>query len=153
MKDKTGKYKLVLPNDEEYLSGKLVGTTKGQTTVKDKDGNIFNVSIYDERYLSGELVGLTKGKVIVKDANNFVYLVDKKDDRYLSGELVPVTQGIKLSEEHKRKISEANKVKQKGEKNSQYGTCWITKDGLNKKIKKENLELYVQDGWEKGRKT
>ena len=41
---------------------------------------------------------------------------------------------------------------QQGEKNSQYGTCWITKDGTNKKIKKEELSLYESEGWIKGRK-
>ena len=39
-----------------------------------------------------------------------------------------------------------------GNKNSQYGTCWITKDGVNKKIKKEDLELNLNNGWVKGRK-
>jgi len=39
-----------------------------------------------------------------------------------------------------------------GEKNSQYGTCWIIKDGVNKKIKKEEIENYLKDGWIKGRK-
>lgn len=39
-----------------------------------------------------------------------------------------------------------------GENNSQFGTCWITKDEINKKIKKEDLETYLLDGWLKGRK-
>jgi len=39
---------------------------------------------------------------------------------------------------------------QKGEKNSQYGTCWVwcEKEG-NKKIKKELLQEYLNKGWEK----
>jgi hypothetical protein len=57
--------------------------------------------------------------------------------------------GRKHSEETKLKM---RKPKNIGETNSQYGTCWITKDGLNKKIKKENLESYINDGWVKGRK-
>jgi hypothetical protein len=32
------------------------------------------------------------------------------------------------------------------------GTCWITKNGKNKNIKKEDLYLYKSQGWEKGRK-
>jgi hypothetical protein len=58
----------------------------------------------------------------------------------------------KHSEESKKLISESMKCKGSGEANSQYGTCWITKDGLNKKIKKEDLETYLLDGWLKGRK-
>jgi hypothetical protein len=60
--------------------------------------------------------------------------------------------GKKHSEETKRKIGEANSKKQKGEKNSQYGTCWITRCGENKKIKKEELHEYIPRGWVKGRR-
>jgi hypothetical protein len=56
------------------------------------------------------------------------------------------------SEETKQLISEKRKGSGLGETNSQYGTCWITKDGVNKKIKKENLETYLNEGWVKGRK-
>ncbi len=37
------------------------------------------------------------------------------------------------------------------ESNSQFGTCWITKNGENKKIKKEELKIWIKDGWVKGR--
>lgn len=60
--------------------------------------------------------------------------------------------GKKHSEETKQKMSESSKGKGTGETNSQYGTCWITKDGMNKKIKKEELETYLKDVWVKGRK-
>ena len=39
-----------------------------------------------------------------------------------------------------------------GEKNSQFGTCWIRKFGANKKIKKDDLAFYLLNGWIKGRK-
>ena len=58
----------------------------------------------------------------------------------------------KHSEETKKLMSESSKGNGVGETNSQYGTCWITKDGINKKIKKEDLETYQLDGWVKGRK-
>lgn len=61
--------------------------------------------------------------------------------------------GKSHSDETKKKIGEKNSNYQKGEGNSQFGTCWITKDGENKKIKKQELETYTQQGWEKGRKT
>jgi hypothetical protein len=41
------------------------------------------------------------------------------------------------------------KEKQKGEKNSQYNTMWITNGTENKKIKKED---FIPEGWERGRK-
>ncbi len=52
----------------------------------------------------------------------------------------------------KKLISEKAKERT-GDKNSQYGTCWIMKGGVNKKIKKEELNKYQQEGWVKGRTT
>jgi len=52
----------------------------------------------------------------------------------------------------KDKISETKKGQGMGKSNSQFGTCWITKEGENKKIKKELLMVYQVKGWTKGRK-
>jgi hypothetical protein len=41
--------------------------------------------------------------------------------------------------------------KQSGENNPQFGTCWITKNFENKKIKKDDLSLWLDKGWIKGR--
>jgi hypothetical protein len=71
-----------------------------------------------------------------------------KIDRYVNYDW----NGKTHSEETKQLISELRKGTGTGETNSQYGTCWITKDGANKKIKKEELETYQLDGWLKGRK-
>jgi hypothetical protein len=38
-----------------------------------------------------------------------------------------------------------------GEKNSQFGSCWINNNIENKKIKIDQLNLYIQNGWVKGR--
>jgi group I intron endonuclease len=56
------------------------------------------------------------------------------------------------SEASKQLMSEKKKNNSIGENNSQYGTRWITKDGLNKKIKKEDLDTYLIEGWCEGRK-
>ncbi len=58
----------------------------------------------------------------------------------------------KHSEKTKKKISESMKGKGAGEKNSQYGTCWVTNGGENKKIKKIELDVYISKGWVRGRK-
>jgi hypothetical protein len=51
----------------------------------------------------------------------------------------------------KKLLSEIKKNTGMGEKNSQYGTCWVTKNNINKKIKKEELNQFIQKGWIKGR--
>lgn len=55
--------------------------------------------------------------------------------------------GKNITEEHKRKISIANS-KMTGEKNSQFGSIWITNGKENKKIKKTDI---IPEGWYKGR--
>ena len=57
----------------------------------------------------------------------------------------------KHKEESKKKISEKARLRT-GEKNSQFGTCWISNGKENKKIKKEEINSYLRNGWDKGRK-
>ena len=152
VKDKDENTFQVSINDARYLSGELISVACDIVTVKDKDGNIFSVATDDPRYLSGELVGVNKNTVVVKDKSGNRLQVDINDSRYLSGELVGHTKDIKHNELTKQKIGEANSVKQKGELNSQFGTCWITNNTENKKIKKIELEKYFALGWIKGRK-
>jgi hypothetical protein len=66
-----------------------------------------------------------------------------------------ITRGDWSGKKHKEETKQlmSDKAKQRvGKANSQYGTCWITREGLNKKIKKEDLEIYLSEGWVKGRK-
>jgi group I intron endonuclease len=56
--------------------------------------------------------------------------------------------GKQHKEETKQKIGLANSLKQKGEGNSQFGTCWITNGVENKKVKKTDK---LSEGWKFGR--
>ena len=98
--------------------------------------------------------GCLKDKILSKDKNDNCFIVNKNDNRLVTGELVPFWKDRHHTDETKRKISEKFKKNkyQQGEKNSQYGTCWIYKNGENKKIKKEELDFYLESGWSKGRK-
>jgi hypothetical protein len=53
------------------------------------------------------------------------------------------------SDETKQKMKQSAIGKHDGEKNSQYGTMWITNGVENKKIKKDTI---IPNGWNKGRK-
>lgn len=53
--------------------------------------------------------------------------------------------------EETKKLMSLKASSHTGEQNSQFNTCWITKDGVNKKIKNEDFIQYSNDGWIKGR--
>ena len=57
-------------------------------------------------------------------------------------------EGRKHKEESKRKIGEKNSISQTGNKNSQFGSMWITNGEENKKIKMVDI---IPEGWYKGR--
>jgi hypothetical protein len=60
-------------------------------------------------------------------------------------------KGKKHTDEQKQKLSAVMKEKQKGSKNSQYGTCWITNGRENKKIKRQDLNAWIEQGYRQGR--
>lgn len=62
--------------------------------------------------------------------------------------------GKKHKKESKKKIGEASSIHQKGKGNSQFGTCWIYSESYKEsmKIKKEDLVIWLDKGWIKGRK-
>lgn len=57
--------------------------------------------------------------------------------------------GKRHSEETKQKM---RKPKNVGESNSQFGTCWVT-NGKPIKIRKEQLDEYIRNGYSLGRKV
>jgi hypothetical protein len=60
--------------------------------------------------------------------------------------------GKKHSEETKEKLSESRKNKYGiGENNSCYGSKWMTKNGISKKINKNDVQTFIRDGWSFGR--
>lgn len=114
------------------------------------------ISEEQQRYRS-ECAGKAFGKRLKNDlvlAEKFSKLQSEKmKKRHEEGKIKYDTfTGRQHSEETKKLMSVIRSEQSIGKGNSQYGTCWITKDGLNKKIKKEEIDKYQQEGWEKGRK-
>jgi len=154
VKDKDENILCVQKDDPRYLSGELIYMFKGLVTVRDKNGNTLCVQKDDPRYLSGELIPITTGYVVVKDKYNKYYFVSKDDPRYLSGELTYIWTGKKHKAESIEKVKKTfkNIKHQQGEKNSNYGKCWIHNDKKSISIKKDELDKFLQEGWTKGRK-
>ena len=152
VKDGDGNCFLVHKTDERYLSGELIFLHCGKVTMRDADGNRHWVDVNDARIKSGLLVSCIKGTILVVNSEGVTFRVSVDDKRIKTGELIPFWLGKKHNENTKQKIGAANSIHQLGEKNSQYGTCWVMRDGISKKIKKEQIDLYIADGWESGRK-
>jgi len=102
--------------------------------------------------LSGGCVSETSRNNLKKGNNPYVNppkhyekLKQLLKEKYPAG----VWKGKKHSEESKQKMK--NKKNQFGSKNSQFGTCWITNGSENKKINKNDLDIWTSRGYYKGR--
>lgn len=153
VKDLNGNCFVTTKDDPRWLNGELVGLTKGtavfrnKITKETKSLEINNVDLNIWEFIHCH-------KVNVKDKYGNYLQVDVTDERYISGELTVVWKNKKHTEKTKQKMSLTHKKNnhQQGEKNSQFGTCWIYNNKENKKIKKEELNDYINLGWIKGRK-
>lgn len=145
---------------EEYDKGKNIlfeSVTKNTIAVIDKISNSRKRISIDEFYENRKKYSIfSDNKIVVKDKFNNIFSIDKNDPNYISGNYTCIWKDKKHSnssiEKMKKTFSKINH--QQGEKNSQYGTCWIynleKKESI--KIKKENLDTYIKLGWIKGRK-
>jgi len=79
---------------------------------------------------------------------------DPKIKKQRSEHASRIFKGKHHTEEAKRKIGEKNSIHQKGENNSNYGNCWIYSISEKKSIciPKNNLQMWLDKGWIKGRK-
>ena len=152
--DENGEKISIDKKDIKWISGELKPYNIGKILCKDKNDRALIVDENDERWLNGELVGINNDKHLVRNVRGECFIVDINDERLKNGEFVSFWLGRKHKEETKRKIGEKNSINQLGEKNSQYGTCWIydKNSGENKKIKKCDINKWVSNGWSPGRK-
>ena len=97
---------------------------------------------------------------VLRESYKYHYKKRTSDERKASAKRAKETEikrygkchGTKHTAETKKKMSNAKKGKRTGTENSQYGTCWIYNLDLkeNKKIQKDNLNIYLDQGWIKG---
>jgi hypothetical protein len=101
--------------------------------------------------------GLEKRNKILKEyhskeqwSNKFRQKVSEGVNLYFDRGGVGAFLGKTHTEETKRKLSLLMSAKQSGEKNSQFGTIWVTNGIINKKVK---ITDSIPEGWYKGRVT
>lgn len=148
-------YKIVDIDEFRHNRNRYISQLDNMVIVRDiLTGKSMQVS-REEYYSNKEKYSTSStNKVLVKDNKGNFFQVRKDDERLLNGELVLFWKNRKHTQETKNKISNTFRKNkhQQGEKNSQYGTCWVMKGEVSKKIKKDDLDIYINDGWIKGRK-
>ena len=146
--------KIVQISSEIFDGKRYIGITTGLVIVRKRGESCRRYTIPKEMYDPNIYETCTTGRILVKDKNGKCFSVNINDERYLSGELQNFWKGRNHTEETKQKLHNSfSKINhQQGEKNSQFGTCWIHNDKESIKIKKEQLEEYISNGWLKGRK-
>lgn len=94
--------------------------------------------------------GVAKRKLLIEKNPNWQAERNKVTSAALKGRPSPF-KGKTHSLESKIKMKESC-VDRSGEKNSQFGTCWIYHELVgNRKCKKDLLPFYIDQGWLKGR--
>ena len=73
-------------------------------------------------------------------------------DESRSKKLAPLKRGNTPEAIIKKKETWKKNNRGIGKNNSQFGTCWVTNEIENKKIKKEEIDSYLNNGYNKGRK-
>jgi hypothetical protein len=82
------------------------------------------------------------------------FMIEQWKDPVYRKKMIASFIGRKHTDETKRVIGMKNSIHQTGEKNSQFGTCWIFNTSLreSKKIPKNEIDIWLKRGWLKGRK-
>lgn len=133
VKDKDNNIHTVFKDDERFVSGELVGIQKNKVSVIDKAGNRLSVSIEDPRYLSGELQHACKGRKWVHNKITGQKLLVHPNDVHIY-----ISKGFQHGKGKIRKTS------------SQTGMKLVHKGAKNTRIKHEDLEKYLNNGWNIG---
>jgi hypothetical protein len=133
VKDSEGCNFLVDKNDSRYLSGELVGVTKGMCVVVDHLGNKFMTETYNLN--TNGLRSIHKGKVTVKDELGNKFKVDLENERYRNGTLIPENKDLVLVKDKEGNIFKAHKSDPRFITNEIFG---VAKGMVNVKDKEGN---------------
>jgi len=117
----------------------------------------FSGEEHRRKFLEKAVTMFVENKVKIKNRKKWLFNNDDNWSTEYSNKMSSNSKGNKSwtdkkhTSDSKQLMSESHKGKHDGDKNSQFGTCWITKEGVNKKIKKEDLDSWINKGWIQGR--
>jgi len=144
--------KSMYQKEKEFVTEELIMNSKCMNLVVGGMGFINDEKHREVSQLGGNATSLKlKNDPEFRKRHQKIVSENMKKAHQLGKIIPPDWTGKKHKEETKRKIGIKNSIKQSGINNSQFGTCWITKNGNDKKIKKEYLQEYLSEGWIKGR--
>lgn len=141
-------------NKDKYESVKAFPKNTMIVSLKDNPEKQFVIkkSEFNSEIHNKSRTEIKEGTILVKDNSGNHFWISNKDERFLSGELKTVYTGYKWDDLQKENLK--NKFKeighQQGEKNSQWGTKWMFKNDVTIKVKKENVDEYLKEGWQLG---
>ena len=138
-KNREGKIVSVYCDDPLFMSGEIVGITKGMVLVE-KDSSRYYVSVNDPLYKSGELKHVNTGKMLgILHPNFGKKWVNDGYKQYL------VNKNLATD------LQDGTLQKGKTTNSSHLKTCWVT-DGRNSlRISENDLDHYIQNNWKRGR--
>lgn len=152
-KDINGKKYRIDKNDIRLLNGSLIQCSKKRSYYKinknkismiDINGVYHTIDKNDPRILTGELFKRINGYTRVKDKDDNKFYLPKNDIRIISGELIQIWKKWPTLKESKKSTYGLN--------NSIGGKIGLTNKILGKRkyVNKDELELYLSNGWTKG---
>lgn len=140
---------LVVPDEE--INYNLCDGGKGGWSYLNRTGQ--NISDKQKSAARKTMYGLHS--IVNHPSKRDIKLQSLEKAKYKRMEVYPHSPfyGKTHTDEWKQNHSSIMREKSKGKNNSQYGTCWITNGLENKKIKKEELDLWLDLGYNRGRIT
>ena len=144
----------ILRNDTYNIA---LGGNGGFNHINNNEYNFHDPNTWNSESKERHRIGSIKGQLYQKENNKSIYSFSD-EERSINGKIgsdvikVKYPNGTFYKKNHtneaKELIGKKNSISQKGSKNSQYGTMWITNNEVNKKIKTSDK---MPIGFRKGR--
>jgi len=148
---------LLKEREKDIVNKELLGDVLCMNLQLGGEGG-FSCEEHRRKFLEKAVTMTIENKEKIKERKTWLFNNDTDWSENYSKQMTKNSKGNKSltnkqhSEKTKKFLSNLKKGTGVGKANSQYGTCWITKDELNKKINKEDIDKWLNEGWVKGRK-